>query len=178
MQRIFSHEIILTRTKPSSRFTTHEQRGRTLTAKKKEYHPQITNFHFQRMIARQIKRKYVTTFHKWKEKSVAAKSKQSLHSQKLKSRKRRKRIFTKILWKQKKQKSKRSDTLGNRRQSQGTHRLEIKYLRIFTRYNWKGSRKKKNRSWRRKGYRNKIANLPKQQSTRTEISWQIDGAEN
>ena len=37
--------------------------------------------------------------------------------------------------KQKKQKSKRSDTLGNRIKSQGTHRLEIKYLRIFTRYN-------------------------------------------
>ena len=80
------------------------------------------------------------------------------------------------------QKPKRNDPgqglFENRRWSQVTQRPETKHLHIFTRYNWSGSRKKKNWSWRRKGHNLKIANLPKQQSTRTEITWQFDGTEN
>ena len=91
-------------------------------------------------------------------------------------------IFANILWKQKKQKPKRNDPVQdlfeNRRRSLETHHLETKHLHISSFHNRRGSRKKNNRSWRRKGYLLKIANLPKQQSTRTEITWQIDGTEN
>ena len=44
---------------------------------KEDYTTQISNFHFHKIIARQIKRKNVRKFHKRKEKSVAAKSQQS-----------------------------------------------------------------------------------------------------
>ena len=66
----------------------------------------------------------------------------------------------------------------NPRRSQETHHLKTKHLQIFTPHNSRGSRKRKTRSWKRKGYVLKIANLPKQQSTGIEISWQIDGTEN
>ena len=113
------------------------------------------------------------TFHKRKEKSDAAKSELSFRSKRLKSRKLQK-DFHKIFAKTKETK------IETERPSSGTH-PEAQTITGNAPYRDETSthlyplqlkrfEKKEKQILRRKGYLLKIANLPKQQSTGTEIS--------
>ena len=152
-----------------------------LWQRKNEYHPQITNSHFHKVIARQIKRKEEReNISQKKRKSSCSKksTKSTLTNATIEETPKGLSQF--FLRKQKKQKPKWNNQVQDLVKVADDHRKHTvsrqKKTHLYS-YNWRGSRTKKNRSWRRKGYRLKIANFPKQ-STGTEISWQINGAEN
>ena len=91
LRRIFSQETIWTRTKPSAPFTSQDRMRPKQENKKKLWQQrglQTTNHKspFPQSYSKENQRKNVRTFHKRKEKSDAAKSQQSLHSQKLQSK--------------------------------------------------------------------------------------------
>ena len=99
-------------------FTTRKQRKALTT--KRITPKQITNFHFHKIIVRQIKRKNVRTSHKRKEKSVAVKSQQSLHSQTQQSRKLRKDFHKHFVKTKETETEAERPSTGPRRESQTT----------------------------------------------------------